>query len=111
MPWLVRRAIVPIVRRKIIAASNGQGLGRLARAQVHERGVSDVHAIAGLLGAKPFFLGRPSTIDATAYGFIANLLLPPIPSPIADAARQQPNLTRFADRMRETYWQGWAPPS
>jgi hypothetical protein len=111
MPWLVRRAIVPIVRRKIIAASKGQGLGRLSRAQIHERGVSDVHAIAGLLGDKPFFLRRPSTIDATAYGFIANLLAAPIPSPIADAARQRPNLTRFVDRMRETYWQGWTPPS
>jgi glutathione S-transferase len=110
IPWFVRRAIVPIVRRKIISASRGQGLGRLPRSQILERGMADVNAIAALLGDRPFFLGRPSTIDAIAYGFLANLLVPPLPSPVSDAARKQPNLVRFAERMKQDYWQGWAPP-
>jgi glutathione S-transferase len=110
IPWFVRRAIVPIVRRQIISASKAQGLGRLPKSEIHARGVADVNAVAGLLGDKPFFLGRPSTIDATAYAFIENLLVPPIPSPVSDAARKQLNLVRFAERMKQDYWQGWRAP-
>lgn len=40
---------------------------------------ADLEAAAQLLGDKPFFLGaHPTTADAIAYGFLANLYLVPV---------------------------------
>lgn len=111
VPWVVRSLVIPTLRRKVIAAAAGQGISRLPQDYRQKKGIADLGAVAELLGDRPFFLGRPSTIDAVAYGFLANFLWTPVPSPISDAARKQQNLVRFCERMKETYWQGWSPPT
>lgn len=111
LPWPIRGLAVPMIRRKVIAATRGQGIGRLPQEYRQSKGRADVGAIAELLGERPFFLGRPSTIDAVAYGFLANCLWAPVPSPISEAARERGNLVRFCERMKETYWKGWSAPT
>lgn len=111
LPWPVRRLVVPMIRRKVIAAAQGQGIGRLPEGYRQKKGIADVGAVAELLGERQFFLGRPSGIDAVAYGILANCLGSPVPSPIADAIREHKNLVRFCERMKETYWKGWSAPA
>lgn len=111
LPWAVRNLVVPMIRRKVIAAMGGQGVSRLPDDYRRKKGIADVGALAGVLGEQPYFLGRPSSIDAAAYGFLANCLWTPVPSPISDAVRSHPNLVRFCERMKESYWQGWSAPA
>jgi glutathione S-transferase len=52
-----------------------------------------------------YFLGdAPSTLDATAYAFLANLLWVPVESPLKVHARQYPQLEAYCRRMRERYY-------
>ncbi len=111
LPWAVRRLVVPMIRRKVVAAARGQGVSRLPEEYRQKKGIADVGAVAELLGERPFFLSRPSGIDAVAYGFLANCLWTPVPSSIADAAREHANLVGFCERMKETYWKGWSAPA
>jgi len=104
LPWAVRRLVVPMIRRRVIAAVRGQGTSRLPPDYRQKKGIADVGAVAELLGERQFFLNRPSRFDAVAYGFLANCLWTPVPSAIADAAREHRNLVRFCERMKETYW-------
>jgi glutathione S-transferase len=111
MPWVVRTLVVPMVRRQLRQAAWGQGVARLSDAHRDQKGIADVRALAELLSDKPFFFTRPSSIDAVAYAFLANLLWTPIRSAVQDDARRQPNLVAFCERMKETYWKDWSPPA
>ena len=51
-----------------------QGIGRYEPEGVYKRGLADLAALAGLLGAGPFLFGdRPHGADAACYGFLANI--------------------------------------
>lgn len=108
-PWPVRALLVPFIRNKVIAAARGQGVLRLTDAQRERKGREDLDAFAHLLGDREHVHGRPSTIDATAYAFLANLLWAPYESPLSLAARAQPRVVSYCERMRERYWSDWPP--
>jgi glutathione S-transferase len=60
--------------------------------------------VADFLADKPFMLGaRPSALDATAFGFLHTLLVPPIASPIQDWVAGQANLVAYHQRMLAAY--------
>lgn len=48
---------------------------------------------------------RPTSLDATGYGFLANFFRVQLPSVLSDYAKQFDNLTAYCDRMEERYWQ------
>lgn len=111
LPWVVRKLVVPVVRRQLIAAVRGQGIARLPGDYRHKKGIADVAAVAGSLGDRQFFLGRPTTTDAVAYGFLANCLGSPVRSPTSDSVREHANLVSFCARMKELYWKDWSAPA
>lgn len=111
LPWILRATVVPVIRRQLIGALRGQGTSRLSPEQRHKKGIADISAVAEVLGDRPFFLGRPSTIDAVAYGFLANCLWVPVRSPVVDSAREHRNLVGFCERMKETYWKDFKAPA
>lgn len=104
MPWVVRKGIVPLVRRKVRAYAYGQGVARLEENERHRKGESDIRSIAKILGDKPYVLGRPSSFDAVAYAFLANLIWVPITSHVGDVARGQTNLVSYCERMKAAYF-------
>jgi glutathione S-transferase len=78
-------------------------LARLPYAQVVERAVRDLRALESTLGQKPYFMGdQPTSIDATAYAFLANILLAPVPSETREQLRALPGLVSYVARMRKT---------
>jgi len=106
-PWPIRTLVVPIVRRKIVAAALGQGVSRLPEGQRVARGKADVRAIAQLLGDQPYFFGKPSSYDAIAYAFLANVLWAPYDNPVKDELHAQANLVAYCDRMKSAYYADW----
>jgi glutathione S-transferase len=109
LPAPLRIALPPIIRRQVKRDARGQGLARLSDAERLERGRRDAQAISSMLGDQEFFFGRPSTIDAVAYGFLANCLRAPIDGPITREVKKFQNLVAYDRRMHERYWKDWSP--
>jgi glutathione S-transferase len=101
VPAPVRGLLGAIVRRKMRRDLAGQGLGRHARADIAAKGIADLDAIAAELGPDAWFGGdQPAAIDATAYAFLANLLLAPIETPVKAHAATLQGLVKYVERMR-----------
>ncbi len=107
IPALLRPLVIWIALRKVNANLKGQGLGRHRRADIEAIAIRGVEAFANFLGDKPYLMGATRCgADATAYGFIAGLLVPIFDSPIRDAADKHPNLAAYVARMRAEFYPG-----
>lgn len=61
------------------------GIGRHTHEEISQIICADFQALSDFLADKPFFMGdKPTTLDATAYGYIGNFLQPRFESPIVD---------------------------
>ena len=105
MPMPLRWFVPALARRGLLAEMRGQGMGRHSVAEIHAIGCRDVTAIADFLADKPFMLGeQPSSLDATANAFLANLLWAPVDSPIQRCARERATLEAYCQRMKARYY-------
>jgi glutathione S-transferase len=99
--WLVPR----LARRGLLAEMRGHGMGRHSAAEIYAIGCRDVTAVADFLADKAFMLGgQPTSLDSTAYAFLANLLWAPVDSPILRHARARPTLEAYCQRMKARYF-------
>lgn len=105
MPVPLRWVVPPLARRGMLSEMHGHGMGRHSPQEIHAIGCRDVTAVADFLADKPYMLGeQPSSLDATAYAFMANLLWAPVDSPIRHHAQGRPNLDAYCQRMRARYY-------
>ncbi|MFC0397387.1 glutathione S-transferase family protein [Paraburkholderia rhizosphaerae] len=86
-----------------------QGIGRYQPDQVYARGVGDLQVIAHLIHDTGFLFGeRPSSIDAAAYGFVANIYFYDIDTPLKQFVVSQPQLVKYCVALRDAVAQGGA---
>ncbi|MEZ5726764.1 MAG: glutathione S-transferase family protein [Burkholderiaceae bacterium] len=105
MPAPLRWFVPALARRGVLAQLRGHGMGRHSAEDITAIGRRDVDAVADFLGEKAFMLGdRPTTLDATAYAFLANLLWAPPDSPVQRHARTRPTLEAYCQRMKIRYY-------
>lgn len=77
-----------------------QGLGRHRPEEIVALAREDLAALSAYLADKPFFMGEQlTTIDAVAYGFLANILLVPVEGALKRAASEFANLVAFCETM------------
>jgi glutathione S-transferase len=101
LPGPVQALVAALVRRGTLKQLRGHGLGRHPPEEILRRGAQDLGAIADFLGDKPFMFGeRPTSLDATVYAFVANVLDVPIDSALKRAAAARPNLVAYCRRMK-----------
>jgi glutathione S-transferase len=94
-----------LARRGLNKELHGHGMGRHSREEIHAIGKRDITALGDFLADKPYFMGdRPCSLDATAYAFVANIVLPPVESTLKQHARQYPQLEAYCERMRSRYY-------
>ncbi|MEI8574697.1 glutathione S-transferase family protein [Methylomonas sp. LW13] len=97
--------VAALYRLRIRGQLRGQGIGRLAAADIFELGRRDVAAISAALQGKAFLLGdRPSSVDASAFGLLINLLACPVNSPVKDYALTQSVLVDYCRRIQVRYF-------
>jgi len=98
--------IVPVIARRIVTKElHGHGMGRHTREEIVAIGIKDLTAAADFLGDKPYFMGaRPSSLDATAYAFLANILWIPLETPLKSWALKSPQLEAYCRRMKTRYY-------
>lgn len=105
LPAPLRLIVPPLARRSVRQEIHGHGLGRHRPEEIMAIGCTDLTALAELLGEQAYFLGdAPTTLDASAYAFLANILVFPEDSPLARHARSLPALPAYCRRMRERYF-------
>lgn len=105
MPALVRNTLAGMIRRQVLKALHGQGVGRHSRDEIYALGKANLTALSDFLAAKPFFMGeRPTSLDASAYAMLANILYAPTVSPLTEHARVLPNLHPYCERMKARYY-------
>ena len=105
LPAPLRWFLPNLARRGLLAEMRGQGMGRHSAAEIQAIGCRDVTAVADFLADKPYMLGeQPSSLDATAHAFLANLLWAPVDSPLQRHARTRPTLEAYCQRMKGRYF-------
>jgi len=84
---------------------HGHGLGRHSRMEVYDLGNADISALSAYLADKPYFMGKePSSLDAAAYGCLAQILYVGYPSSLNTHAKAFSNIQGFCDRIRKRYY-------
>jgi len=105
LPPIIRELVAGRVRKGMRTALYAQGIGRHSRDEIYEIGRADLSAASAWLGEKPFFMGSAATsVDAIAYSFLANILVPPLKSPLKDHGMSLPNLRAYCERMKKKYY-------
>jgi glutathione S-transferase len=105
LPVPLRWLLPPLARRGLLGEMRGHGMGRHSVAEIHTIGQRDITAIADFMADKPFMLGaQPTSLDATAYAFLANLLWAPVDSPLLRHAQDRPTLQAYCQRMKARYF-------
>lgn len=97
-------------RHRINGQIRGHGIGRLPAEEIWKLGREDIEALAAFLGNKPYFMGSsPTTLDASAYGVVVNILCCPIESPVKDHAMTKKNLYSYCRRVQEEFFPELGP--
>jgi len=87
-------------RRNVRKMLHEQGLGRHAQEELYALGRADLRAVAIQLGNRPYFFGDgPTTIDAVAYGFLANLFFVPVETELKQIGLEYDNLRLYCERL------------
>jgi glutathione S-transferase len=105
LPPVLFQLVTTLARRGQRRQLHGHGMGRHSREEIYALGRADIAALSDWLGDKPFFMGaQPTSLDATAYAFLANLLWVPLDTPLTRAARERQNLVGYCDRVKTRYF-------
>ncbi|MBK1636025.1 glutathione S-transferase family protein [Rhodovulum adriaticum] len=101
VPAPLRRPIFAMVRRQIAQALHGQGLGRHAPAELRTITEEALDAVCTVLGDGPFVFGaRPSGVDTCLFGFLENVLVPPLDTLLKQAVQARAPLVAYHQRLR-----------
>ncbi len=105
MPAPLRLFVPGLVRGMLIKQLFAQGTGRHSRDDLYALGAADLSALANHLGEKPYFLGdHPTSLDASAFGFLGQVLLPSFSTPLKVEAEKHANLVTYVRRVRDRYY-------
>ena len=105
LPPVIRDVAATIYRYKIGRQIYGHGIGRHKPEEIFELGMMDIDALSTCLGDKRYFLGdKPTTLDASAFGFLVNTLGCPIESPLKEHGLSKGNLTNYIERIKAQYY-------
>ncbi len=100
LPLPIRLIVPPLMLRRIRRMLHGQGYGRLPPDKIYAQGAADLQTLLTILGDKPFLLGdRPTSVDASLYGFLVNILRVPMETGLKQAAQALPGLTAYIERV------------
>lgn len=105
LPPLVRDLAASLYRRKIKSQIIGHGIGRLTWNEMFELGREDIDSLVNFLVGKPYFMGtQPTSLDASAFGILINIVACPIESPLKEYTLAQSNLVDFCRRIQSEYY-------
>ena len=101
IPPPISTVIAGRTRKRIEQQLHAHGMGRHNRDEIYEKGYKDIRALSTLLGDHSWFGGDyVSKLDLIATGILCNILIPELPSPLADCIKSTNNLEAYAVHAR-----------
>jgi glutathione S-transferase len=105
MPFPLRIIVPFVVRRGVRSAFLRHGMGRHSDEEILEIAKESLESLSQLLGDKRYFFGdNPSGLDASVYGFVAQLVLVDLDNPMNRLAKSYGNLVEFCNRLDSQYY-------
>ena len=111
LPTVSRLFIPNLVRKNMLKELDFQGMGRHNLEEVLLLGIKTLNNLAIILGDNNYFLGdKPTSIDATAFAFLANIIWTPLSDPFKRSVLQLPNIIDYSNRMWDEYYPDFEKP-
>lgn len=105
LPRFSKLFVPNLVRKQMKKALYLQGMGRHSAEEVKQMGYKTLDAIAVTLGEKKYFHGDDlSSIDATAFGFLANIAWLPFDESLKIHLQKHHNLLSYCDRIWSNFY-------
>ncbi len=93
------------LRKGVRTQLYSQGTGRHTPDEIYRFGLQSLSAIETQLDDHDFMLGdAPSSLDATAYGFLAQLTDTDFLNPLNSKAQSTPSVVAYCARMKQRYF-------
>ena len=106
LPPIIRDIAAISWRPKIKRQIFGHGTGRHNTEEIFALGKQDIDALSASLGDKRYFLGnQPTTLDASAFGHLINIIGCPIESPLKEYGLSKNNLISYVDRIESEFYE------
>ena len=81
------------------------GVGAFTDDELDKRGAEDIDALSAILDVKEYILGEEATsVDATTYAFLWQIMNAPYTSQLKDAALGRSNLVAYVDRVNKRWF-------
>jgi glutathione S-transferase len=106
IPSPINKIVARVARRNLQQQLYQHGMGRHSDEEIAALGDQALRALSDFLGDKRYFLGdKPTSLDATAYGMLVQLIRVPVfTAPIFDKSRSYQNLADYTERFHHTYF-------
>ena len=81
------------------------GVGAFTDLEIDKRGREDLDTLSILLGENPYFLGdKPTSVDATTYAFLWQIMNATYTSQLKNAAQKHNNLVSYVQRLEKKWF-------
>lgn len=111
LPFISKLLIPNMVRKNMIKALDYQGTGRHSVQEVVALGIKTLDSLAVILGDKHYILeDKPTSIDATAFAFLANVIWSPGTNLLKEHALKLSNVVGYCNRMWHEYYLDMVKP-
>lgn len=105
LPFFSKLFVPNMVRKATIKSINVQGTGKHSRKEILHLACKTLDAIAITLGDKAYFSGAELTsVDATAFGFLANIVWQPYDCPLKLHLQKYKNIQHYCDKMWRDFY-------
>ena len=104
LPFLINKIVPTMIRKGVMKKLKAQGLTAHNDEEIQKIFQQSLVALSDLLGEKTYFFGdKPSSLDATAFAFLASFILVNFDNSFNLLAREFPNLVSYCERINQTY--------
>ncbi|WP_041550157.1 glutathione S-transferase family protein [Chamaesiphon minutus] len=105
LPPIIKSIVPNLAQKDIRKKLECHGMGKHSSEEIYAIGIADLLALSDFLSDKQFFFGgKPTSLDASAYGILANILGSPFNSPLKERAQRLNNIVAYRDRIRDRYY-------
>lgn len=105
MPFPLKHFVPNMIRKTVLKGLKGQGIARHSNTEIQNILRCSLKALTTLLGDKKYFFGdQPSSLDAAAFGFLAEFMLTEIDNPFNQIAKDFTTLMSYCERINGQYY-------
>jgi glutathione S-transferase-like protein len=105
LPIPLKWILPKIIRNQVLKMLKGQGIAKHSDHEIQHVLRRSLDSLSTLLAEKDFLFGEnPSSLDATAYGLLAEFISVEFDNPFNQIAKSYPSLVSYCQRIEKRYY-------